>query len=100
MTLEGWAITKYMCAGLIPGVNIKTKPRVFYLFILHEIAEAAFRVNAAIASNPDTDAIKMHEKLFEIALPALSPRRMLEEDAKKLFAKFEAMQKMNKKAKK
>ena len=75
-----------MCAGLIPGVNIKTRPRALMLFSIMTINETLFSVYAAIASNQQIDAIAVRDKLMDYAIPPLSPTAKKDEETKKMLA--------------
>lgn len=91
MTLEGWTIIKHMCAGLIPGVNIMTRPRVITLFIDEAINEASIKVKSAVMSSPYVNAKKMYGELFDMVIPPLSQEKRLEQEAKSMFALFDSM---------
>lgn len=84
MTLEGWTISKQMYAGLIPGVNIKTRPRVFLLYTYMALNEEYFKIYAALASGPTADMKSMRDVLKEYAIPPFSPERILKEETEKM----------------
>lgn len=89
MTLEGWTISKHMCAGLIPGVNIKTRPRVFFIFMSEAINDAVFKITSSLASSPNADTVKMHDRLYDIAIPPLSAGSGSDAETKRLFALYD-----------
>lgn len=89
-----------MCAGLIPGVNIRTRPRVFFMFVMEAINESSLRVDLALLSSPNVDTKKMHDIAFDRAIPPLSTQVSLEKDIKKMNAIYENIKLRNKKKKK
>jgi hypothetical protein len=80
MTLEGWTIAKQMSAGLIPGVNIFSRPRVFRIYTMMSVQEAQAAAFAAIAAHNNMDPSKAMEAFLDKAVPPLSPERKREQE--------------------
>lgn len=86
MTLDGWTIAKQMYAGLIPGVNISTRPRVFTLYVTMSLNEGYFNVYSALASSPGADTKGMYDVLVEYAIPPFSPEQKQKEETEKMIS--------------
>lgn len=89
-----------MCAGLIPGVNIRTRPRVLFMFIQSAVDESMFRVGLAMLASPYIKIEKHIKMAYDHAVPPLSSQASLEKDIAKMNAIYENIKLHNKKKKK
>lgn len=85
MTLEGWTLSKYMCAGLIPDVNIKSRPRVFFIFAMMMIDKQVCDLHKAVISSPEISAKNSFQAIMDMLIPPLSSEKRLKEQAEKMF---------------
>ncbi len=75
-----------MIAGLIPGVDIFSRPRIFDIYVEMSVNEAMADMHAATAANPKMDIEKVMEAAIDAKIPPLSPIRKRERETQRQIA--------------
>ena len=82
-----------MCAGLIPDVNIKSRPRVFFIFAIMMIDGTLTALQLAALAHRNVNAAETYGKLHDAMIPPLSSEVRLAAQAENMFRAFDKMAK-------